>query len=276
LEFGLSKASDKLAKRRFFSELETRSYNRAKEVNQILETVSVKDAVGNAGVNSPKVDSRIKYPCYKSFDEFVNVEHLRLLDGYITEGIKHHIKTESDDYFLNQYRLDENSPHQPGVREIWLTRPKTEKAEDYLDLDRADLWEETEAADEFSTLMEFIRTLPFKTTGRMLIIYDDSGRAVPAHRDHLDTELCCDFVWFRTNLSKPFYMLNHETGEKKYVESYSAWFDSVNQFHGSDATVGLSFSIRVDGVFSDDFRKQIPTPKVNPASTPAFWACIAK
>ena len=28
-------------------------------------------------------------------------------------------------------------------------------------------------------------------------------------------------------------MLNPETHEKKMVEGYSAWFDSVNQFHGS-------------------------------------------
>jgi hypothetical protein len=40
-------------------------------------------------------------------------------------------------------------------------------------------------------------------------------------------------------------MLNHLTNEKLYVESYSAWFDSVNQYHGSDSIDGLSFSIRV-------------------------------
>ena len=32
------------------------------------------------------------------------------------------------------------------------------------------------------------------------------------------------------NKDKPFYMLNCDTGEKKYVEGYTAWFDSVNQF----------------------------------------------
>jgi hypothetical protein len=46
---------------------------------------------------------------------------------------------------------------------------------DYLDLDRTDVWQLTEAAEEFAELMDFIDTLPFKATGRMLIIYDDSG-----------------------------------------------------------------------------------------------------
>lgn len=238
------------------------------------KSVSGEDDSG--GSELPGVDSRVRYPCYKSFDEFINVEHLRLLDDFITRRIRDHIKIETDDYFLNEYRLDENSPYQSGVREIWLTRPITEKAEDYLDLDRAGLWEATEAADEFSPLMAFTSTLPFETTGRILIIYDDSGRAVPAHRDHRNAEYCSEFIWFRTNLVKPFYVLNHKTGEKKYVESYSAWFDTVNQFHGSDAAEKLSFSIRVDGRFTDEFGKQIPTPEENLASAPALWACLSE
>jgi hypothetical protein len=68
-------------------------------------------------------------------------------------------------------------------------------------------------------------------------------------------------------------MFDYHTGAKKYVETYSAWFDSVNQFHGSDPSEGLSFSIRVDGKFTDEFKKQIPRPEFNRASTPSYWAC---
>lgn len=232
----------------------------------------------NAFINDfkqAKVDPRITYPCYKSFDEFIDVERLRSLDGYIIERIQQHIKAEKGDFFLNIHRLDPDSPYQPGVREIWLTRTKPETPYDYLDLDRDDLWEFTEAAEEFASLTDFIRTLPFKTTGRMLIIYDDAGKEVPAHRDHLESEICNEFIWFRTNLKKPFYVLNQNTGAKKYVESYSAWFDAVNQYHGSEAVEGLSFSIRVDGTFTDEFKKQIPKPKYNLASMPALWSCAS-
>jgi hypothetical protein len=222
-------------------------------------------------------DPRIFYPSYKSFDAFLDVERLKSLDAYITEKIKRHITTEEEEYFLNAYRLDAESPHKPGAREIWLSRPKLEdfSAASYDELDRAELWELTEQAENFSLLMDFIRTLPFKTTGRMLIIYDDSATQVPAHRDHLDADLCYEFVWMRTNLRKPFYMLNEQTGEKKYVEGYTAWFDSVNQFHGTEAVEDLAFSIRVDGVFSDEFRALIPQPATNMASTPSLWACVA-
>ncbi len=223
-----------------------------------------------------EVDPRITYPCYKSFDEFIDVERLRSLDGYIIERIERHIKAETDSFFLNIHRLDADSPFQPGVREIWLTRTKPDTPYDYLDLDRDDLWEFTEAAEEFALLTDFIQTLPFKATGRMLIIYDDAGKEVPAHRDHLESEICNDFIWFRTNLKKPFYVLNQNTGLKKYVESYSAWFDAVNQYHGSEAVEGLSFSIRVDGTFTDEFKARIPQPEFNLASMPALWACASQ
>jgi len=226
-----------------------------------------------------KTDSRIKYPSYKSFDEFVDVERLKSLDEFIGVRIRRRIESKDEEYFLNAYRLDADSPHQPGAREIWLSRPKFFEAGDvenslYDALDKTGLWETTEDAANYSLLMDFIKTLPFKATSRMLIIYDDAETLVPAHRDHLDTNVCHEFVWFRTNTRKPFYMLNHGTGVKKYVEGYTAWFDAVNQFHGTDPVAGLSFSIRVDGVFTDEFRKLIPQPEFNRASTPSFWASV--
>ena len=228
----------------------------------------------NAKVDNAETDARIKYPSYKSFDEFVDVERLKSLDGYITEKIKERIATKTEEYFLNAYRLETDSPHQPGAREIWLSRPKVVAPSVYNDLDKTEIWERTEDAENFSLLMDFVETLPFKAKGRMLIIYDDAPRSVPAHRDHLDTDVCYEFIWFRTKLIKPFYMLNHKTNEKKYVESYSAWFDSVNQYHGVDPYNGFSFSFRVDGVFTDEFRKRIPKPTFNVASTPSLWASL--
>lgn len=241
---------------------------------QTSETVTAKEAIdfGEYDENAP-VDPRIKYPSYKSFDEFIDVERLRSLDGYITQRIKRRLQAQKDyKFYTGPYKLDGNVPDRPGSRMIYLAY--SELPDSYFDLDRTELWHPTEAANEFSLLMDFIRTLPFKSTGRMLIMYDTEPREVPAHRDHIETELCHDFLWFRTNTKKPFYMLNHKTGEKKYVEGYTAWFDSVNQFHGSDPYDGLSFSIRVDGHFTDEFKARIPKPEYNLASTPSFWACL--
>ena len=212
-----------------------------------------------------------RYPSYVDFDRFIDVDRLRALDGFIAERIEHHIQTEQDSFFLNQHTLEANAPYVPGVREIWLSKTLPGVPYDYLDLDKPALWAPTAAAEEFAPLMDFIATLPFAATGRALIIYDDGGNEVPAHRDHIDPELCHEFIWMRTRFNKRFYMLDPSTGAKKYVTSHSAWFDSVNQFHGADGSDELSFSIRVDGVFTDEFRRRIPFAEVG-AAAPAVWA----
>lgn len=227
---------------------------------------------GEFDENTP-VDPCISYPSYKSFDEFIDVQRLRSLDGYITQRVKRRLRAQKDyKFYTGPYKLNDDNPDRPGSRMIYLAF--SEMPDSYFDLDKTELWHPTEVANEFSLLMDFIKTLPFKSTGRMLIMYDDAPREVPAHRDHIETELCHDFLWFRTSLKKPFYMLNHKTGAKKYVDGYTAWFDSVNQFHGSDPYDGLSFSIRVDGHFTDEFKAAIPTPEYNLASTPSYWAAL--
>ncbi len=227
----------------------------------------------SSGALFEQLDPRISYPSYKSFDEFVDVDALRALDGYVRSRIERRLAAEEDRrFYTGPFLLDSSAAELPGTRMIYLSR--STRAEDYYDLDKTDVWEPTEAAEEFSLLIDFIATLPFSRTGRMMIIYDDVARPVSAHRDHDSTDLCHEFVWFRTNLDKPFYMLNPRTGEQAYVRSHCAWFDTVNQFHGGDGRDGLTFSIRVDGVFDDAFRARIPVPQHNRASTPALWAAL--
>ena len=214
----------------------------------------------------------VRYPNYKDLDPFIDVAWLKSLDGYLTERLERRLAKARDlEFYTGPFLLNDAGPPVPGSRMVYLSR--STRPEDYYDLDRTELWQVSEEAADFGELIAFIATLPFKATARMLIIYDDSGRAVTAHRDHDSPELCHEFIWLRTNFNKPFYMLNPETGEKLYVASHSAWFDTVNQYHGADASGGLSFSIRVDGVFTDEFRSRIPFPVEGRAAAPALWAC---
>jgi hypothetical protein len=214
-----------------------------------------------------------KYPSYKDMDPYLDVRRLRALDGYVRERLERRLQSAKDlAFYTGPFLLDGRDPHLPGSRLVYLAQ--SEREQDYYDLDNCEVWHPTPDAEEFSELMDFIASLPFEATARMIIMYDDSGRAVSAHRDHDSTDLCHEFIWFRTNLDKPFYMLNSDTGEQLYVQSHSAWFDTVNQFHGADATGGLSFSIRVDGRFTEEFRKQIPFEADNRAATASRWASL--
>lgn len=210
------------------------------------------------------------YPSYKDLDGFIDVAWLKSLDGFITERLMRRLESSGDlAFYTGPFLLTDAEPQLPGSLMVSLTAGGND---DYYALDRPEQWRPTPAADEFAPLMEFIATLPFEATGRMIVMYDFNGRAVPAHRDHDSTELCHEFIWFRTNFSKPLYMLNPGTGEKLYVASHSAWFDTVNQYHGADEAPGLSFSIRVDGRFTDAFRRLIPVSATNAASAPSLWA----
>jgi hypothetical protein len=210
------------------------------------------------------------YPSYMDLDPFIDVEWLKSLDGFVTARLMERLEAARDlAFYTGPFLLNEEAPRLPGSRLVSLTEGGNE---DYYSLDRAEAWRPTAEAEAFAPLMEFIRTLPFAETGRIIIMYDFNGRAVPAHRDHESAELCHEFIWFRTNFAKPLFMLAPETGDRLYVSSHSAWFDTVNQYHGADAAPGLSFSIRVDGRFSDELRRHIPDAAANPASAPALWA----
>ncbi len=211
------------------------------------------------------------YPSYKDLDAFIDVDRLKALDGFVRERVTNRLSATDDlKFYTGPFVQDPQAERVPGPRMIHLSRSR--EPDDYYNLDVPDLWETTDEAKEFAPLMAFIGTLPFAATGRMLIIYDENGRAVTAHRDHDSVDLCHEFIWFRTSLDKPFYMLDQHRDEKLYVASHAAWFDTVNQFHGADKTGELSISIRVDGVFTDAFRKQIPFPAVGKAAAPAVWA----
>jgi len=211
------------------------------------------------------------YPSYVDLDAFIDVARLRSLDTYMRQRLQRRIDEERDlRFYTGPFILRPDAASVPGPRMVALSRSTREDV--YLDLDRTELWEPSGEAEDFAELMDFIETLPFKARGRMLIIYDQEGRAVTAHRDHDLTDLCHEFIWFRTNLAKPFFMLNPETNERLDVRSHAAWFDTVNQYHGADATGELAWSIRVDGVFTDEFRAMIPFPQQGRAAAPALWS----
>lgn len=211
------------------------------------------------------------YPSYVDLDPFIDVEQLTGLDSFISERLLARLAAANDRrFYTGPFLLDADDADRPGTRMVYLSQSR--EPEDYYDLNRTELWEPTTDAVEFAPLMDFIASLPFRGTARMLIMYDAEGRSVSAHKDHDSQELCHEFIWFRTNLRKPFYMLDPQSGAQLYVSSHAAWFDTVNQFHGADASGDLAFSIRVDGVFTDEFRAQIPWPETNRAAAPSLWS----
>ena len=71
------------------------------------------------------VDSRVRYPSYKSMDEFLDVERLRSLDSYVRSRIKRRIAEKNDPkFYTGPYTLDEDKAGRPGSRMIYLSDSK--------------------------------------------------------------------------------------------------------------------------------------------------------
>ena len=201
----------------------------------------------NGSVDSNGVGTRISCASYRSCDEFIDVQRLRSLDGYLARRIERYVNTKVDDPRLN------------SACEISLTKTS-------IHPERAH-WQWTEEALEFTMLMEFIETLPYKSTGRVVITYYDHSCLSPLQTD---PQQVGDFIWFQTNLRKRFYLKSEQTGKKVYIDSYSALFDTANQQLGADVSDSLAFSIRVEGQFTDKFRREIAVPRTDLARKPAL------
>ena len=167
-------------------------------------------------IEKVQVDPRITYPCYKSLDEFIDVERLKSLDFGLKKKVENYLKTEEcEQCHTGPFKQNILSQTKPGSKVIALT--VSNRAFQYFDLDDPDRWEPSKDADNFSELMDFIDTLPFKATARVIIMADDRGRAVTPHRDHVKTDVKHEFIWFRTNLEKPFSLEDIKSKKKVYV-----------------------------------------------------------
>ena len=218
-------------------------------------------------------DERVRYPSYKSLDELLDVERLRAMDASVTQKVLDCLGDGAGIAFNTGPLKDPLKSIYPGSTVLELT--SANRPFKYFDLTQPEIWKPTPLAETFSEVMDFARSLPFEITTRIIVMADAKGRAVTMHRDHGNVDDLHDFVWFRTNLKKPFFVADPTRTERAYLRSYTAWFDTVNQYHGADAADGLTISMRVDGTFTEAFRAQIPQPACNPACTPSLWATLA-
>ncbi len=114
-------------------------------------------------------------------------------------------------------------------------------------------------AQYFPGLLKFIESLPMKEIGRVSIFLSPSGATGRIHTDGIPSQrkrLEHEFIWLSTNLDKKFFIYNSAEKKKDFVSSHSAYFNSMDP-HGSDPMPYQTYSIRVDGFFTDDFSNSL-------------------
>lgn len=122
---------------------------------------------------------------------------------------------------------------------------------------------DTEIRCKFPYLNRIIKDLPFKEVGRILVFITEPNNSTFPHFDAANEEQRegkkpDDFLWFTTK-DKRIYLFNEnggESGNEKIFPQTDKRFLTWNEmcYHGTEPSPFLNFSIRVDGVFTDEFK----------------------
>lgn len=104
----------------------------------------------------------------------------------------------------------------------------------------------------------------FTHLGRIIFFKQEHDCLPVCHRDLYGTNLGIhgyeshrnEFIHITPNDQKRLFLWNPETKEKIHVKSRSCWFND-SDWHGSEKGITQSYGLRIDGRFTDEFRKNL-------------------
>jgi hypothetical protein len=124
----------------------------------------------------------------------------------------------------------------------------------------------TEEAAYFPNVVKWVEQLQgtvFENIGRVIFFHCEADGIPFEHRD-LDAKNGVnvvkphrnEFIHIRPNTKKAFYLWDPETKDKTYLNTRAAWWNDVD-WHGGEQIMEQSYSLRIDGKFTETFRKQL-------------------
>ena len=124
----------------------------------------------------------------------------------------------------------------------------------------------TPEAQYFPNVVKWVESLVgtvFEDIGRVIFFHCEADGIPFEHRD-LDAQNGVnvvkphrnEFIHLRPNTKKAMYLWDPETKDKTYLNTRAAWWNDVD-WHGGEKIMEQSYSLRIDGKFTEDFRKQL-------------------
>jgi hypothetical protein len=124
----------------------------------------------------------------------------------------------------------------------------------------------TEEATYFPNVVKWVEKLQgevFEHIGRVIFFHCEADGIPFEHRD-LDAKNGIDvvsphrneFIHIRPNTKKAFYLWDPKNKNKVYLNTRAAWWNDQD-WHGGEQIMEQSYSLRVDGKFTDAFRKKL-------------------
>lgn len=124
----------------------------------------------------------------------------------------------------------------------------------------------TQEAAHFPSVVKWVESLVgtvFEDIGRVIFFHCEADGIPFEHRD-LDAKNGVnvvkphrnEFIHIRPNTKKAFYLWDPESKDKTYLNTRAAWWNDVD-WHGGERIMEQSYSLRIDGKFTPEFRKKL-------------------
>lgn len=132
--------------------------------------------------------------------------------------------------------------------------------------DRAAPRKLTPEAEYFPNVVKWVESTVgniFQDIGRVIFFHCEADGIPFEHRD-LDAKNGVnvvkphrnEFIHIRPNTKKAFYLWDPELKNKTYLNTRAAWWNDVD-WHGGERIMEQSYGLRIDGKFTEEFRKQL-------------------
>jgi hypothetical protein len=135
--------------------------------------------------------------------------------------------------------------------------------------DRPGERKQTDEAKYFPDTVKWIESMQgtiFESIGRVIVFHCEHDGMPFEHRDlgehngvweHNEySPHRNEFIHIRPNTLKPFYIWDPDMKNKTYINSRAAWWNDQD-WHGGDKVIQQSYSLRIDGKFTEEFRKKL-------------------
>jgi hypothetical protein len=124
----------------------------------------------------------------------------------------------------------------------------------------------TPEAEHFPNVVKWVESLVgtvFEDIGRVIFFHCEADGIPFEHRD-LDAKNGMnivkphrnEFIHIRPNTKKAMYLWDPEHKNKVYLNTRAAWWNDTD-WHGGERIMEQSYSLRIDGKFTEAFRKQL-------------------
>lgn len=205
----------------------------------------------HAGVYGPGVIEADKYGNFLSLKTKMNFDPLAVKARW--KEMDH----DQQNTFLKLYTGLYNPSTTVYLKEAKKTLPGLEAYKKKMD---PEYFEWTDNIKYFPNLEKWLKDLigpVFKSYGRVLFFIHEHDCELLLHRDgvayfpHKN-----EFIWLNPMKKKSFYVFDEDENKRHYVDSPAVFFNDLDQ-HGGDKSEVMTWSLRIDGEFSNEFREKL-------------------